>query len=270
MIDALNAAAARRETPCGTGRMVWRIWNAAAGQPLLLLHGGNGSWRHWIHTIPAFAATRCVIAPDLPGLGESDLPPDPQEPASIAAMVAAGLPAITTRPVDLAGFSFGANVGGQAAARLGPAVRSALLVGAGALGTARGETPLVKVRDKEGAARVAAHRHNLASLMIADPARIDDLALAIQEWNTLHARFRSRGFTTLDGLARALPDITGPVAALWGAEDQVAKATLDARIAALRAARPEAPVTLVPGAGHWVAYEAPAAFNAALAAWLAR
>jgi pimeloyl-ACP methyl ester carboxylesterase len=269
---ALDTAARRVETPCGAGRMAWRIWNEGAGAPLLLVHGGNGSWRHWVHQIPHFAATRCVIAPDLPGLGESADSPEPADPPTIAHVVAAGLRAIVpdTATLDLTGFSFGANIGGHVAAELGTALRSLTIVGAGALGVARGETPLVKVRDKAGAERIAAHRLNLASLMIADPARIDDLALAIQEWNTVHARTRSRGFAHTPMLRDALLRSPAPLGAIWGEADQVAAPHLGERLDALSAARPDAAIELIPGAGHWVMYEAPEAFNAALSRLLAR
>jgi pimeloyl-ACP methyl ester carboxylesterase len=272
LMDELSRAARRIETPCDTGRMVWHAWNQGAGAPLVLLHGGNGSWRHWIRQIPHFAATRCVIAADLPGLGESDDAPDPADPPSVARVVTAGLRAIVadTATVDLAGFSFGANIAGHVAAELGTALRSLTIIGAGALGVARGETPLIKIRDKEGAARVEAHRQNLASLMIKDPGRIDDLALAIQEWNTVHARTRSRGFATTSMLRDRLRESRAPIGAIWGDADQVAVPHLAVRIAALRDARPDAALELVPGAGHWVMYEAPEACNAALSRLMAR
>ncbi|MCZ8108255.1 MAG: alpha/beta fold hydrolase, partial [Burkholderiales bacterium] len=74
----LEASARRVETPCGEGRMVWRIWGE--GPPLVLLHGGYGSWLHWIRTIPAFADRRTLHVPDLPGLGDSDEAPAPGAP----------------------------------------------------------------------------------------------------------------------------------------------------------------------------------------------
>lgn len=272
ILHALDTAARRVETPCGAGRMVWRIWNEAAGSPLLLLHGGNGSWRHWVRQIPHFAATRCVIAPDLPGLGESADAPAPADPPTIARVVVAGLREIVadTASLDLAGFSFGANIGGHVAVELGRALRSLIIIGAGALGVARGETPLMKVRDKEGAERIAAHRHNLAALMIADPARIDDLALTIQDWNTVHARTRSRGFTHTPMLRDALLRSPAPLGAIWGGADQVAAPNLQDRLDALAAARPDAVREVIPAAGHWVMYEAPEACNAALSRLLAR
>jgi pimeloyl-ACP methyl ester carboxylesterase len=265
ILNELDSAATRIETPCGDGAMVWRIWNAGAGAPLVLLHGGSGSWRHWVRQIQAFAPRRCVIAPDLPGLGESAMPPEPHEPRHVARIAAAGLRQVLgdARP-DLVGFSFGANVAGNMAAELGTGLRSLFLVGAGSLGVARNPVPLEKLREKEGADRIAAHRFNLASLMIADPARIDPLAVEIQERNTVEARFRSRGFANATMLKDALARTAMPVGVLWGERDQIAVENLPARIAAVRQARPDAVLELIPGAGHWVMYEAPEAFDTAL------
>jgi 4,5:9,10-diseco-3-hydroxy-5,9,17-trioxoandrosta-1(10),2-diene-4-oate hydrolase len=44
------------------------------GPPLLLVHGLAGSWQNWLETIPHFARTHRVIAPDLPGFGASPMP----------------------------------------------------------------------------------------------------------------------------------------------------------------------------------------------------
>jgi pimeloyl-ACP methyl ester carboxylesterase len=267
----LAAAARRIETPFADGRMAWRIWNEGAGAPLVLLHGGNGSWRHWARQIAHFAPTRCVIAPDLPGLGESDMPAEPHDPMHVAHITGAALrQVVDTRGADLVGFSFGANIAGHVAAELGPDLRALLLVGPGSLGVPRNDVELQKVRDKEGEARIAAHRFNLAALMIADPARIDDQALAIQEWNTVHARFRSRGFASAALLKQALARVTVPFSLIYGERDQVSYGHIPARIAAVREVRPDTPAEIIPGAGHWVMYEAPTAFNTTLPRLLGR
>lgn len=268
-LDQLDAAATRIATPCGDGTMAWRVWNPGAGAPLVLLHGGNGSWRHWVRQIAGRAPARCIIAPDLPGLGDSAMPAEPHDPPEVARVTAAGLRRVLDGArADLVGFSFGANIAGHVAAELGAAIRSLTLVGAGSLGVARNAVPLEKVRDKDGAAREAAHRFNLRSLMIADPARIDALALAIQDWNTRHARFRSRGFANAALLKDALARTAMPLAVIWGERDQVAFGHIPARIAAVRAVRPDARDAVIPGAGHWTMYEAPEAFDAALDAAL--
>jgi len=270
ILDELERAARRLGTPCGDGTMAWRVWNDGAAAPVVLLHGGNGSWRHWVKQIDGLAATRRVIVPDLPGLGESALPDEPHEPAHVARITAAGLGTILgDARADLVGFSFGANIAGHVAAERPGAIRSLTLLGAGSLGVARNPVPLEKIRDKEGAERDAAHRFNLNSLMIADPARIDDLAVSIQEWNTVHARFRSRAFANAHLLKDALARTAMPLTALWGERDQLSVGHIPDRIAAVREARPDARAEVIPDAGHWAMYEAPDAFDAALARALA-
>jgi pimeloyl-ACP methyl ester carboxylesterase len=268
ILDELDAAATRMETPCGEGSMVWRIWNAGAGSPLVLLHGGTGTWRHWVRQIPRFAATRTVIAPDLPGLGDSAMPPEPHDPVHVGRIVAAALPAVVGNALpDLVGFSFGSNVAGQAAGA-GAALRSVVLLGAGSLGIDRNPVPLQKIRDKQGEERRAAHRFNLNSLMIADPAKIDDLAIAIQDINTVLARFRSRGFANAGMLRDALARTRMPLKVIWGEQDQVAVGHIPGRIEVVRSVRPDAAAAVIPGAGHWTMYEAPEAFDAALEGFL--
>lgn len=269
IIEELDRAATRLGTPCGEGGMAWRVWGEG-DVPLVMLHGGSGSWRHWVRQIERHRSTRCLVVPDLPGLGESAMPPEPHDPRHAAAIVAEGLNRVLAgRRCDLLGFSFGAILSGAVAAAMGDAVRSLTLVGAGSLGVPRNPVPLEKVRDKQGAARIAAHRFNLASLMIADPAGIDDLAVAIQEWNTVHARFRSRGFANATMLKDALALTRMPVTAIWGELDQIAAGHIGQRAAAVREARADARVEIVPRAGHWTMYEAPEAFDAALGRALA-
>lgn len=272
-LERLERTARRSVTACGAGHMVWHSWGANGGSnpPLVLLHGGSGSWRHWARNIDHFAHDRRVVAPDLPGLGVSDLPPEPDNPRAMARILAHGLGGVIgpTERYDLAGFSFGGVMAGCLAAEQGRRVRSLTIVGSGGLGLPRGTTELVKVRHLTGDERIAAHRTNLARLMIADPARIDDLALAIQDWNTRHSRLKTPQISRGAWLAEALPAVCGPVAGIWGSRDAPALPDIGARERAMRALRPELRFRVIDGAGHWVAYEAAAAFNAALSALLA-
>ena len=52
-VARIESASERIEAPCGDGHMVWHKWGA--GPPVLLFHGGYGSWTHWIRTVPALA-----------------------------------------------------------------------------------------------------------------------------------------------------------------------------------------------------------------------
>jgi pimeloyl-ACP methyl ester carboxylesterase len=244
--------------------MIWRSWGE--GAPLVLLHGGSGSWRHWHRNIEHLARTRMVLAADLPGLGESDMPPEPYGPEIVGEIVAEGLRQLlpSDQACDLVGFSFGALIAGHTAAAASECLRSLVLVGAGARGVPRAGIKLERIRDKSGDARRAAHRVNLERLMLADPHRVDDLALDIQDWNSRHARLASLPFATSASLAEALGRVRVPLGAIWGEKDAPAALDLPGRIAALHRVRPDAEVRVIPGAGHWVAYEAPEAFHGVL------
>lgn len=269
-VRELDATAQRTESPCGDGSMVWRSWGSGNNPPLVMLHGGAGSWRHWVRNVPAFSATRRVLAPDLPGLGEAANPPAGSDMAAIATIVAAGINAQLgpQATYDLVGFSFGASVGGHLSLLHGTRVRSLTMLGAGGLVKPTTPITLERIRGKEGDALVDAHRTNLGRSMIADKSRIDALALAIQDWNARHSRLDTPALITLRPLAVSLPQLRIPVNAIWGERDQIAYYTLEERIAALRVLLPGIVPHVIPGAGHWAAYEAPEAFNAALSAFL--
>jgi len=49
---------------------------AGAGPAVILLHGYTQTSRMWRPVIPMLAKNFMVIAPDLPGIGDSDIPPD--------------------------------------------------------------------------------------------------------------------------------------------------------------------------------------------------
>jgi 2-hydroxy-6-oxonona-2,4-dienedioate hydrolase len=260
----LDARSSTMRTPCGDGEMLWRSWGEG-DLPLVFLHGGAGSWLHWIHTIPAFAATHRVIAPDLPGLGDSASPPKGAGGADIASIISAGLDRVIGKDAscELIGFSFGGVMAGLVASIRRP-VRSLTLVGSGGLGVIRGTTPLQRVRDKADAARDEAHRANLHAWMIADSTRIDPLAVAIQDWNSRHARLDSRPIGVSDLLLPALPKVDAPIVGIWGARDHALQGEPQRAEAALRAVRPDTDFRVIAGAGHWVAYETPDAFAQAL------
>jgi pimeloyl-ACP methyl ester carboxylesterase len=264
-VAAVASAARTYRTPCGEGEMVWRVWGK--GEPLVLLHGGSGSWTHWIRNIPPLAMRYELWVPDIPGLGDSAMPPKPWTPASIAEVMATGLDALLGDvPLSMAGFSFGGHVAGLVAALFSSRVRALVLIGVAALGLpAEPREPFLKRRAGMGEEEIAAvFRQNLQVLMFADSANIDALAVYLQAENVRRARFRSRPFAAGDGLARALERAPAPLKTIWGTRDVIARSSLEMRLAVLRRHHPELEVRLIAGAGHWVAYEAADRFNAAL------
>jgi pimeloyl-ACP methyl ester carboxylesterase len=266
IVEGVAAEAERIETPCGAGSMVWRVWGS--GPPLVLFHGGYGSWMHWIRNVLALARGFTVIAPDLPGLGESATPPEPHTAESLAAIIVEGLDIVLPREAapHIAGFSFGGVLGGHVAAQLGDRLRALTIVGSNGLGLVRQPTALERVpTGASGAEALAVHRRNLGALMIANPAKIDELAVYIQSQNAPRGRVRSRRFSRADTLALALPLVKARLDGIWGERDATAYPHLDERARVLRSVQPGARFEVIAGAGHWVQYEAADRFNSLLA-----
>lgn len=273
ILDRVQSQATRFETPCGDGRMIWHLWDQSGGTApvVVLFHGGAGSWRHWIHNIPALVPTYRVLVPDLPGLGESDYPPN-EDPEAIAVIVSDGIDSIIGADTryDLVGFSFGSTMATCVGALRGAHLRSVTVIGCSGVTSSGSAVTLKKVRHLEGQERVETHRYNLNQLMIADPDRIDDLALVMQDWNTVRSRLHTPPISRSGIVRRALENVTAPINAIWGELDAPANPRGAERAAVLRELKPAADIRLIPGGGHWIAYERPDVVNAYLLEMLAR
>jgi pimeloyl-ACP methyl ester carboxylesterase len=266
LIDELEASARRWTVQTSAGTMVWRAWGA--GPPLLLLHGASGAWSHWVRNVQALAAVRSVFAPDMPGYGESDDCPEPHTAERLGAFVAEGIEAALPAPVafDMACFSMGGVVGGIAAAALGARVRRLVLIGAGGLDLPVAPTPsLVRPADRHSPDQVrAAHRENLHRVMIARRDAVDELAVEAQTRNVARARFRSGTIPVEGALRKALPAVPARLAAMYGALDAFCGPYLAERRALFERVRPDVDFRIIPGAGHWVNYEASDVVNGML------
>lgn len=234
---------------------------SGSGTPLLLLHGGSGSHRHWARVVGPLSRTFRVHAPDLPGYGESPAAPKDTDGDAYVELAAASLSRLVPEAaVDLVGFSFGGAVAAGVARIWGPRVRRLTLIGPGGFGRPVGRELNTQSRaatDGSDAARREVVRHNLAAVMFADPAHADDAVLDMQLWNLAHARFDSRRVSFQDRVVADVAQVGCPVQVIWGAQDVLAHPTAQQRAERLRAARPDVQVHFVPGGGHWVQYECP-------------
>jgi 2-hydroxy-6-oxonona-2,4-dienedioate hydrolase len=269
LLAALQADARLERTRCGAGTMTWRRWGR--GRPLVLLHGGAGSWNHWVRNIGTLMRTREVWVCDLPSLGESADAPEPGGLAGIVAATADGLEALLPGPraFDVAGFSFGSLVGTCVAARCPGRVRRFVMAGAASLGLPDPGLALRGwKREDDPSQRLAIHTHNFRVLMVASTAPDPD-GVALHAANVERARF-------FGGLVAARPIIRDRVGsldvervgALYGAADPMVRGEPASARAALQSARPDLAFETVAEAGHWVQYEAPGAYERALMRWL--
>lgn len=260
-----------RETPCGDGTMAWRVWGE--GPPLIMLHGGAGSWRHWVLNIPTLAQHFTLYVADIPGLGDSANPPIPFDtsdfPRSVghlADIICTGIDTLigAETKFKILSFSFGSINSGYVAVRMGARIEHLVLVGAGALGQSWAglpDEPKSLRAAKTDEERRAVHRHNLGILMIGDPDNIDDQAVYLQSENVARARLRSYRIAGTDTLGQALEQVSIPLSGIWGRGDIYAIPSLDQRMEFIQKVCPGADCRVIDEAGHWVMYEAPEAFN---------
>jgi 2-hydroxy-6-oxonona-2,4-dienedioate hydrolase len=266
-LASIERAGMRRTFRHGAGETVWRVWGR--GMPLVLLHGGTGSWMHWVRNIEGLAHSLMLLVPDIPGSGESADPEPPISADRIAATLAADLTAIVgaDAEVAIAGFSMGGLIAGYLARHIG--TRAATLVLVGSTGTGARRDPMQPLtswrRLPSEAEKVAAHRRNLGILMIHDPAKIDELAVHVQKINAERSRVRGKHVSHTGALADCVPGFQGRLAGIWGEFDATAVPYLAERGERLRQFQPQASFDVFPGAGHWVQYEAAERFNRRLA-----
>ena len=265
-IEEVQSGATRMETPCGEGRLVWHRWGK--GPDVLLLHGGSGSWLHWLRTVLPLAERFAVWTPDLPGMGESAPPPEPPHFDTYCATVLEGFRKLRPgdAPVDLAGFSFGASIAVRLAAGL--PTRHLVLSGANFIAmTARPRRDLISLRRApDEAERARALRHNLRTMMIAHDENVDELALKLYDIDTRRRRLQRTAINNLGILRAEIPSVAlaGELRAIAGADDQVIGHAPSVQAAALAELRPGAAYEAIPGAGHWVMHEGADAYNRAL------
>ena len=271
MHDRLLSLARRELTPCGEGQMVWHVWGAQDdAHPVVLLHGGSGSWTHWLRNIePLIEQGRRVLVPDLPGFGDSAHDPNGHDADPLAPALEQGLQQLVAdRACDVVGFSFGAMVAGFLAVSHPARLARLVLVGAPALGIVSRRTvdlrawrhlPTEKMQDD-------VHRHNLRVLMLHDEESLDDEVLALHRANALRDRMLRRRLSHTDVLAQSLRQFQGRVWAIYGAHDALYQDHIQDLLPTLQShASGFTDLFLIENAGHWVQYEAAHEFNEALA-----
>ncbi len=268
----LAQQAAKRVTLNINGcQQVWHAWNEhAADVPLVLFHGGSGSWSHWCKNVLALSKVRPVWALDLPGFGDSELPQGVQDVDDLIEPVALGLQLLfEQRPINVAGFSFGGMLAGLLAAQYPQRFKTVLMLGTPGLGLFDGPPPHIRgfLPDMTVEQRMEIHRHNLKSFMLKHDKSITEETLQLQADNVARDRMKRRRLARTDVVVKAQHQWSCPVHFAFGDSDRLYPDRLQL-IPALFETERLSSFTLIEDAGHWVMYEKPDDINAWIVAKL--
>ena len=128
------AGAHERELVLGDERIVQLEAGRADARVLVLLHGFTGSKENWLPLLPQLTDRYRVIAPDLPGWGESARRAGADYGyAAQADRLAAWVRALDAGPVAVAGHSMGGGIAAVLAARHPDVVAQLVLMDAGGI-----------------------------------------------------------------------------------------------------------------------------------------
>ena len=143
------------------------VLEAGSGPPVVLLHGQGNVAPVWLPVMERLAATHRVIAPDLPGLGASEL----HEPA---ATVMAWLSQLIDKTCDTPPALVGMSLGGSIAARFGVdhsgRLARLVLVSSGSLGP-RPPLPVLLPLVRHSARPTERSARRIGSIVMEHPER---------------------------------------------------------------------------------------------------
>lgn len=242
---------------------VWHSWGQ--GMPLMLLHGGSGSWTHWLRNIESLTeAGYQVIVPDIPGFGDSDVAATGGEDALgvIAPLWSGYATLFGAQPCQMMGFSFGAMVAVLMAQSNPDLAKHLLLVAPPGLGLRSPPFPIQSWKRLQNWDEIiAVARHNLSLQMLYRPESLDDETLRIHVNNIDRDRMRKRKISQTNIVIDALPHLRCPVDAIFGSHDSFYLSGLSRLEGLLMTAPYFRELAFVQDCGHWVSYEDANIFN---------
>jgi pyruvate dehydrogenase E2 component (dihydrolipoamide acetyltransferase) len=245
-----------------------RMPDREEGPPLVLLHGFGGDKDNWLLNIDALGAGRRVLAPDLPGHGETSKDVVDGDLNSLAAFVLAFLDALSIPRAHFAGHSLGGAIA-IAAARAAPeCVASLSLIAPAGLGDAVNDAYLTGFIEAQRRKDLKGVLH----LLFNDPDLVGkDMLEGVSRFKRMDgvdAALRAirdavfPGGVVKEDVTGALAAYDGPVLALWGEADRVAPPPSGGLSGDVR-------LEIIRGAGHMPQLEAASEVNAMVEDFLA-
>jgi pimeloyl-ACP methyl ester carboxylesterase len=237
------------------------------GETMFVLHGGSGSYRHWLRNLPELARHYTCYVPDLPGFGDSG---DVSNEITLDNYIHHTREALELMcpgggPFHMVGFSYGGMIGTGVCAQLHDRVRALTVLGPGGMGKPTSGSPnvnLLRPRPEMSEEELLqVHRTNLENAMLFNPAVINEETVTLHRANIERARFRNWGLSWLDVVVGWLAESKFPAQYLIGEHDAMARPNVAHRVGRVQAARADIETHILSGVGHWAQYEDPQAVN---------
>jgi pimeloyl-ACP methyl ester carboxylesterase len=263
------------------GRAVHVIDGGGDGPPLLFVHGLGGAWQNWLLNLPAFMDSHRVVALDLPGFGESEMPAGELTIESMARVVDAVCRQLGIDHPVVVGNSMGGFVGAELAIDFPTRVAKLVLVSAAGLSTEylRREPILAMARawalvttrmgsQTDAVVRRPRLRRALYQTVVRYPERLSgplayELAQGVGKEGFIPALSSLLGYSFRD----RLPQIECPVLIVWGRNDMLVPVE-DAEMFE-RLIGSNARAVIFEDTGHLAMVERPSRFNDLLAGFIA-
>jgi len=243
------------------------------GPALVFVHGLSGCWQNWLENIPHFARSHRVIAVDLPGFGESDLPLEDITIPGYGRFVDAFLAEIGVERASIVGNSMGGFIAAEVAVSHPRRVAKLALVSAAGVLTVRpAELTVAKQLSRMfqlASAGVIARRQSIVrrrrmrKLILAGIVRHPEL-LQPELVYEIASGAGKPGFldafkAILDyDFSERLPEVECPTLIVWGRNDRIVPVGGAYRYEQLI---PNSRRVIVEDTGHVPMIERPALFN---------
>ena len=249
---------------------------ASSDEPIIFIHGLSGCWQNWLEQLPHFARDRRVIAVDLPGFGQSEMPAEDISISGYADAIDALMEELDVDTAQLVGNSMGGFIGAELAIQYPPRVERLVLAAAAGLSIESIRTERTKglrhraenvvffslgniaSRSHQVALRPRL-RHALLLLVAAHPAKLPGPLAAQQVLGSGKPGFSD----ALEAMCRyplrdRLEKISCPTLIIWGDKDRLVPLK-DAAI--FEKLIPDSRKLVYEDTGHVTMMERPARFN---------
>ena len=247
-------------------KISFRIWGQS-GPILVLLHGGYGSWMHFLKNVEELSKNFQVIVPDMPGFGESESLPKVPNLDEYAQTLVDALSSLTNGSnYNIIGFSFGSAIGSHMIKFAGDSVNRLTVVGYNRTGNMPFKRPKMlswraaKTEEESNTAQ----RHNLSVMMIHKQEKIDDMAINLQTLNTKGAKVRSLEIVASHDLPNRILNISQPVDIIWGEFDVTLINGIDDAQNRMKELIPDVKFHIIQNSGHWIQFEEYEKFNSTI------